>query len=321
MLSEIILTLDQQTLWSFRKKEMQAFCHFLSMSYILFEAGLRSRQISSDSDSDSSLKISTPTPTPTPLWLRPSKTYSILKRALWCSHFLELHFHCIQTGDKAIQHPFALTADATGRAYRSSLWMWSVWQYLNLFSLSDNDRDGRNVSLYQLPYDILSLNDTSTTANLLLFLSFNVFNVFGRVHNRFSKIIVCCRLLTCDSGPESESAKFYRLQLWLWLRPKQSTPTDSNCGLDSNSAALLWRYTYHCSLVSDLNLNMTLSWGCSFNFGWTYKFSPLEWHFHPFFWTWPHCVQSCESSSSKIFPWSVSWYHMRWRGAIWVVWC
>ena len=37
------------------------------------------------------------------------------------------------------------------------------------------------------------------------------FNVFGRVHSRSSKIIVCYRVLTCDSG--SESAKFYRLHL------------------------------------------------------------------------------------------------------------
>ena len=35
-------------------------------------------------------------------------------------------------------------------------------------------------------------------------------------------------MLTCYSGQESESDKFYRLQLRLRLLPKWSTPTDSN---------------------------------------------------------------------------------------------
>ena len=73
------------------------------------------------------------------------------------------------------------------------------------------------------------------TLPIYFFLSFNV---FGRVHNRPSKIIFCRRVLVCDSGPESESVKFYRLQLQLRLQPKRSTPTDSNSGLDSDSAAL-----------------------------------------------------------------------------------
>ena len=46
-------------------------------------------------------------------------------------------------------------------------------------------------------------------------------------------------MVDCDSGPESESVKFYRLQLQLRLWPKRSTPTYSNSGLDSDSAALL----------------------------------------------------------------------------------
>ena len=65
------------------------------------------------------------------------------------------------------------------------------------------------------------------------------FNVFGRAHNRPAKIIFCRRVSVCDSGPESGQAKFYRLQLRLQLQPKQSTPTDPNSGLDSNSAALV----------------------------------------------------------------------------------
>ena len=55
------------------------------------------------------------------------------------------------------------------------------------------------------------------------------------MHNRPSKIIVCRLVLACDSGSESEAATFYRLQLWLRLQPKRSTPT----GLDSDSAALI----------------------------------------------------------------------------------
>ena len=71
----------------------------------------------------------------------------------------------------------------------------------------------------------------------LLFLPF--FNVFGWMNNRSAKIIVCWRLVVCDSRSESESANFYRLQLRLRLWPKRSTPTDSNSGLDSDSAALV----------------------------------------------------------------------------------
>ena len=41
-------------------------------------------------------------------------------------------------------------------------------------------------------------------------------------------------MIACVSGSESESAIFYRLQLR--LRPKRSAPTDSNSGLDSDSA-------------------------------------------------------------------------------------
>ena len=46
-------------------------------------------------------------------------------------------------------------------------------------------------------------------------------------------------MLACDSGPESGSAKFLRLQLRLRLKSKRSTPTDSNSGLDSAPAALM----------------------------------------------------------------------------------
>ena len=59
------------------------------------------------------------------------------------------------------------------------------------------------------------------------------FDVLGRMLNRSCKIIAAYRLLARDSWPESESAKFYRLQ------PKRSTPIFSNPCLYSNSAALI----------------------------------------------------------------------------------
>ena len=72
---------------------------------------------------------------------------------------------------------------------------------------------------------------------ILLF--FSSFNVFVKVHNRSSIVDVYGRVFACDSGPESESAKFYRLQLRLGLKPKRSTLTDSSSGLDSDSVALI----------------------------------------------------------------------------------
>ena len=74
------------------------------------------------------------------------------------------------------------------------------------------------------------------TVTLLFFLSFNV---FGTMDNRSAESVVCRRLVSFDSGSESESAKFHRLQLRLRLREKWSTPTDSNSGLDTDSAALV----------------------------------------------------------------------------------
>ena len=44
-------------------------------------------------------------------------------------------------------------------------------------------------------------------------LSFLVFNDFGRMNNRSVKIISVDGSVTCDSGSELESGKFYRLQL------------------------------------------------------------------------------------------------------------
>ena len=54
-------------------------------------------------------------------------------------------------------------------------------------------------------------------------------------------ILQCSQVLVCVSGPESRSAKFYRLQHRLRLQPKRPTLIDSNSGLDSDSAALLTR--------------------------------------------------------------------------------
>ena len=75
-----------------------------------------------------------------------------------------------------------------------------------------------------------------STPSLSFFLSFNV---FGTMDNRSAESVVYRRFVSFDSGSESESAKFHRLQLRLRLREKWSTPTDSNSGLDSDSAALV----------------------------------------------------------------------------------
>ena len=67
----------------------------------------------------------------------------------------------------------------------------------------------------------LSLND-ALSATLLFFV---LFNVFGRVHNRSSKIILCCLVLTRDSGTESELLKFCRFQLRIQQNGRtRSTP-------------------------------------------------------------------------------------------------
>ena len=73
------------------------------------------------------------------------------------------------------------------------------------------------------------------TATVLFFLTFNVFETNP---NRSAKIIARW-IVSCDSGPESESTKFYRLQLRLRLQAKWSTPTDSSSDLDSDSASLV----------------------------------------------------------------------------------
>ena len=95
--------------------------------------GLRSWWIlsNSGSDSGSDLKLSNPTPTPTPLRLRLYRMYSMLRRAIWCSYFLDFIFDCIRTDDTPIYSPFAPTADAVGRdtansfecGRHASLWM------------------------------------------------------------------------------------------------------------------------------------------------------------------------------------------------------
>ena len=72
----------------------------------------------SNSDYDSVLKIPTPTPAPAPLRLRLNMRYSITRTAIWCIHFLVFSFDCIETGDTAMQYPFALTTDADGNSNR-----------------------------------------------------------------------------------------------------------------------------------------------------------------------------------------------------------
>ena len=110
--------------------------------------------------------------------------------------------------------------------------MGQEWQSLNLLS--------HTKIATTLKY-LDTLHQTEFTLQLYLFtvtlLFFPCFNSSGTMHNLSAKIIVCSRVVFCDSGPELESAKCLRLQ----LRPqaKRSTPTDSSSGLESDSAALL----------------------------------------------------------------------------------
>ena len=69
-------------------------------------------------------------------------------------------------------------------------------------------------------------------------------NVSRLIGFRSTIIIGHWEITVCDSGPESESAISYRLQLPLRLRPKQSTQTDFNSGFDSDSAALVMSKAY-----------------------------------------------------------------------------
>ena len=101
-------------------------------------AGLRSQWIVSDlgSDSDSSLKLLTLTPTLTLLWLWLNRMYSIFRRAILCSYFLDFTFDCILTGDTPIYSPFSPTTDAGGH---HNLWffrMLSACQPLNALAQS-----------------------------------------------------------------------------------------------------------------------------------------------------------------------------------------
>ena len=76
--------------------------------------------------------------------------------------------------------------------------------------------------------EILSVNDASTLSPHCHSPFILVFNVYAAIRNPSGKTIVCWRLVSCDSGPESESAKFYRLQLRLRLQENcrlRPTPT------------------------------------------------------------------------------------------------
>ena len=101
-------------------------------------AGLWSQWIVSDSgsDSDSSLKLLTLTPTLTLLWLWLNRMYSIFRRAILCSYFLDFTFDCILTGDTPIYSPFSPTTDAGGH---HNIWffrMLSACQPLNALAQS-----------------------------------------------------------------------------------------------------------------------------------------------------------------------------------------
>ena len=77
--------------------------------------------------------------------------------------------------------------------------------------------------------------------HIVILLFYVSLNIAGRCIAVRPKLL-SVHIVSCDSGPESESPKFYRLQLRLRLQTKRSTPTDSNSSLDSDSAALVLRH-------------------------------------------------------------------------------
>ena len=78
---------------------------------------------------------------------------------MWHNHFRDFTIDCIQTCDTVKQHPFAPTADEVGRGYRWFLWMWSVWQSLNLLTHSHHC-DGPKIISDTFSEWIRSLNDS-----------------------------------------------------------------------------------------------------------------------------------------------------------------
>ena len=163
---------------------------------------------------------------------------------------MQLRANCVLTAQ------FVLTADAAGCRYSRFLWTWPVWQILNCHTTI-------SMALRLSPMLFIRRNSISNcllffphTATLHVFISSNV---FGRLYNRSSKIVVFCRVLACNSGPESESHKFYRLR----LQPKPSTLTDSNFGLDFDSSglvlAVLWSGWSKNHLRSNKKLAVTIT--------------------------------------------------------------
>ena len=119
-------------------------------------------------------------------------------------------------------------------------WMWKdmlVWIYWHSHTAIMMTLKLTPMSLFQTDfYHQTTLQLKLRTDTLTFFPSFNVFET---MHTSSAKIIVCWRVASCDSGPESESAKFYLLQLRIQLRPKRSTQIDPNSGLNFDSAAVL----------------------------------------------------------------------------------
>ena len=85
------------------------------------------------------------------------------------------------------------------------------------------------MALKFLVISFMRRNSSENYAVTALIISFLRCNVFGKIDSYSAKIIICWYV--CDPGPEKKSVEFYRLQLR--LRPKLSTPTDSNPGFNS----------------------------------------------------------------------------------------
>ena len=197
----------------------------------------------------------------------------------------------------------------------------------DLLTQSHNDCDGPKIISDALYHTKLCRQMTLQlyphTVTLLSFLSFNV---FGRMHNRVSKVIVCCRVLACDSGPGWELANFTdsssdsdSSQNGL-IRPTPtpvSTPTPQHCvlaayasapGTVRSTASLprmsdsqsihVCQFVYLCGRPSTLNAHMGTRNGslCSHKSShgtrnYLYCFSTHD--------TFPHCNMRIRRSTKK----------------------
>ena len=164
---------------------------------------------------------------------------------------------------------------AADHSYPRFLQMWSadsLWTYCHSCTYTA-------VTMTLKFYPIPSIRRNSITKlrfnfiyTLPISFSFNISIFFGRVHDRPSKIVFCRRVLVRDSGPESESANFFRLQLQLRLQPKRSTLTDYNPVSAQTPQPCPWVPPKCCVALSQINVikgqKVRKGQTQNFEFGW-----------------------------------------------------